>query len=105
AHFVHDDTCFKNGMTKQPRIRPKPEVIEARCRAPSLRSAQSHAKRARMVLLPAEGCSTPSIAREVGVQPRIASNWRWRFADHHGLDGLEERLRGTRSRPLINKRI
>jgi hypothetical protein len=47
-----------------------------------------------MVLLAAGGCSTPSSAREVGVQPRIASNWRWRFADHQGIDGLEDRLRG-----------
>jgi transposase len=45
-----------------------------------------------MVLLAAEGCSTPSTAREVGVRPRIASNWRWRFADQ-GLDGLEDRPR------------
>src|SRR5262245_1307775 len=96
---------FQEWDDQASEIRLKPEVLEARCRAPSLRNAQSHAKRARMVLLAAEGCSTPSIAREVGVQPRIASNWRWRFADHHVLDGLEDRLRGTRSRPLINKRI
>jgi len=48
---------------------------------PSAEHFASHAKRAWMVLLAAEGCSTRSIAREVGVQPRIASNWRWRFAD------------------------
>jgi transposase-like protein len=42
------------------------------------------------VLLAAEGRSTRSIAEEVGVQPRIVSNWRRRFADH-GLAGLEDR--------------
>src|ERR1700755_3658641 len=38
----------------------------------------------------AEGRSTRSIAKEVGVQPRIVSKWRHRFADH-GLAGLENR--------------
>jgi Winged helix-turn helix len=37
----------------------------------------------------AEGRSTRSIAEEVGVQPRIVSNWRRRFADH-GLGGLKD---------------
>jgi transposase len=62
------------------------KVLEARCRAPT--TAQRDVKRARIVLLAAEGRSTRSIAEEVGVQPRIVSNWRRRFADH-GLEGLE----------------
>jgi transposase-like protein len=41
------------------------------------------------VLRAAEGRSTRSIAEEVGVQPRIVSNWRRRLADH-GLAGLED---------------
>jgi transposase len=77
---------------REVRLKPKErKVLEARCRAPS--TAQSQAKRARIVLLAAEGRSTRSIAEEVGVQPRIVSNWRRRFADH-GLAGLEDRPRG-----------
>ena len=57
----------------------------ARCRAPT--TAQRDVKRARIVLLAAAGRSTGSIAEEVGVQPRVVSNWRYRFADH-GLGGL-----------------
>lgn len=53
---------------------------------------QCDAKRARMVLLAAQGRSTRSIAREVGVQPRIVSTWRNRFADF-GLEGLEDKPR------------
>lgn len=34
------------------------------------------------MLLAAQGRSTGSIAEEVGVQPRIDSNWRRRFAEH-----------------------
>ena len=71
---------------REVRLKPKiRKVLEARCRAPT--APQRDVKRARIVLLAAEGRSTRSIAEEVGVQPRIVSNWRRRFADH-GLDGL-----------------
>jgi hypothetical protein len=73
---------------REVRLTPKMrKVLEARCRAPS--TAQRDVKRARIVLLAAEGRSTRSIAEEVGVQPRIVSNWRRRFAEH-GLGGLKE---------------
>jgi transposase len=64
--------------------------LEARCRSP--RTSQGALKRARIVLLAADGRSTRSIAKEVGVQPRIVSRWRHRFADH-GLDGLNDKPR------------
>lgn len=91
---------------REVRLKPKVrKVLEARCRASS--TAQSDAKRARIVLLAAEGRSTRSIAQEVGVQPRIVSNWRRRFADH-GLAGLEDLPRGGKE-PIYglatNKRI
>jgi len=57
------------------RLRPKiRQVLEARCRAPT--TAQRDVKRARIVLLAAEGRSTRSIAKEVGVQPRTSAFWR-----------------------------
>jgi hypothetical protein len=91
---------------REVRLRPKiRKALEARCRAPS--TPQGEVKRARIVLLAAEGRSTRSIAKEVGVQPRIVSKWRHRFADH-GLAGLEERPRGGKQ-PIYgvatNKRI
>jgi hypothetical protein len=64
----------------KPNVR---KVLEAWCHAPS--TAQSHAKRARIVLLAAEGRSTRSIAKEVRVQPRIISNWRRGFADERSV--------------------
>src|SRR5215471_3270418 len=75
-----------------PKVR---KVLEARCRAPS--TPQGEVKRARIVLLAADGRSTRSIAQEVGVQPRIVSKWRHRFADH-GLGGLKDRPRATKPR-------
>src|SRR5207244_11043367 len=63
---------------REVRLKPKVrKVLEARCRAPT--TAQRDVKRARIVLLAAAGRSTRSIAREVGVRPRIVSNWRRRL--------------------------
>ena len=91
---------------REVRLKPKiRKVLEARCRAPS--TPQRDVKRARIVLLAAEGRSTRSIAEEVGVQPRIVSNWRRRFADH-GLGGLKDRPRANKKRiygKATNKRI
>jgi transposase len=91
---------------REVRLKPKVrKVLEARCRAPS--TPQGEVKRARIVLLAADGHSTRLIAKKVGVQPRIVSKWRHRFADH-GLAGLTDRPRGGK-RPIYgaatNKRI
>jgi hypothetical protein len=66
------------------------KVLEACCRSPV--TLQRDLKRARIVLLAAAGRSTRSIAKEVGVQPRIVSRWRHRYADH-GLEGLQDKPR------------
>src|SRR5215471_11061055 len=91
---------------REVRLTPKVrKVLEARCRAPS--TPQGEVKRARIVLLAADGRSTRSIAKEVGVQPRIVSKWRHRFADH-GLGGLNDRPRAAKQPiygPATNKRI
>jgi transposase len=85
---------------REVRLKPKVrKVLEARCRAPT--TAQRDVRRARIVLLAAAGRSTRSIAAEVGVQPRIVSNWRRRFADH-GLDGLTDRPRAGK-KPIYGK--
>ena len=82
------------------RLKPKVrKVLEARCRAPT--TAQRDVKRARIVLLAAEGRSTRSIAAEVVVQPRIVSHWRRRFAEH-GLGGLKDRPRAGK-KPMYGK--
>jgi transposase len=68
---------------------------------------QRDLKRARIVLLAADGLSTRAIAKEVGVQPRIVSLWRRRHADH-GLDGLKDKPRPGREplyTPATDKRI
>ena len=85
---------------REVRLKPKTrKVLEARCRAPT--TAQRDVKRARIVLLAAEGRSTRSIAEEVGIQPRIVSNWRRRFAEH-GIGGLKDRPRAGK-KPIYGK--
>ena len=81
------------------------KVLEAVCRSP--RTMQRDLKRARIVLLAAEGMSTRSIAREVGVQPRIVSLWRHRYADY-GLEGLKDKRHPGRKpiyTPATDQRI
>src|SRR4030088_3562202 len=74
-------------------------VLEACCRSPV--ALQRDLKRARIVLLAADGRSTRSIAKEVGVQPRIVSRWRHRYADH-GLEGLQDKPRPGKQ-PIYTK--
>ena len=91
---------------REVRLKPKiRKVLEGRCRAAT--TAQRDVRRARIVLLAAQGRSTRSIAEEVRVQPRIVSHWRRRFAEH-GLGGLEDLPRGGKEPkygPATNRRI
>ena len=56
------------------------------------KSEQRMVKRARIVLLAADGMASRAIAREVGVTTGIASVWRTRFAAS-GIDGLKDKPR------------
>src|ERR1700688_4719245 len=76
------------------------KVLEACCRSPV--TLQRDLKRARIVLLAAAGRSTRSIAKEVGVQPRIVSLWRHRYADL-GLEGLKDKPRPGNKQPIYTK--
>src|SRR6202035_4968147 len=73
--------------------------LEACCRSPV--TLQRDLKRARIVLLAAAGRSTRSIAKEVGLQPRIVSLWRHRYADH-GLEGRQDKPRPGKQ-PIYTK--
>src|ERR1700676_2862818 len=75
------------------------KVLETCCRSPV--TLQRDLKRARIVLLAAAGRSTRSIAKEVGVQPRIVSLWRHRYADL-GLEGLQDKPRPGKQ-PIYTK--
>jgi transposase len=80
-------------ILKAAKVRLKPKaraVLEARVRATT--TEQRDVLRARIVLLAAKGCSTRSIAREVGTMPRTVSQWRGRFA-RQGLAGLSDKPR------------
>jgi transposase len=70
------------------------QVLEARVRAPT--TEQRDVLRARIVLLAADGRSTRSIAKMLGVMPRTVSLWRGRYA-RDGLSGLAgKRLPGAK---------
>src|SRR6266404_3046332 len=69
------------------------KVLEACCRSPV--TLQRDLKRARIVLLAADGRSTRSIAKEVRVQARIVSLWRHRYAEQ-GLAGPADKRRPSK---------
>ena len=54
-------------------------------------------RRARIVLLVAEGKPLDQIARQVGVRPNVVRTWADRYRTG-GLDALEERPRSGRPR-------
>jgi transposase len=78
---------------KATEIRLDPETrsrLEGWVRASS--TEQRYVRRARIVLLAADGMASRAIAREVGVMTGIVSIWRKRFAAV-GIDGLRDKPR------------
>jgi hypothetical protein len=64
------------------------------------RTPQRVAKRARVVLLAAEGLSTRATARRLNVSPRTVVMWRRRF-QHHGPESLWRDAPGRGRKPSI----
>jgi transposase len=78
---------------KATEIRLDPETrctLEGWLRAST--TEQRYVKRARIVLLAADGMASRAIAREVGAMPGIVSVWRKRFAAS-GIEGLKDKPR------------
>jgi len=78
---------------KATEIRLDPETrstLEGWLRAST--TEQRYVKRARIVLLAADGMASRAIAREVRVMPGIVSIWRKRFAAS-GIEGLKDKPR------------
>jgi transposase len=93
---------------KATEIRLDPETrsrLEGWVRASS--TEQRYVRRARIVLLAADGMASRAIAREVGVMTGIVSIWRKRFAAA-GIDGLRDKPRPGAKRvysDVTDKRI
>ena len=73
-----------------PDTRKRRSELEGWLRAST--TEQRMAQRARIILLAANGKSSRAIAREVGMQPRIVSKWRMRFAAD-GIEALKDKAR------------
>jgi transposase len=79
-------------LTLRPEERTHLETLTA-----SRSLAAGLVRRARVVLLSAEGVSNQEIARRVGLSPAMVSHWRCRYRDH-GLAGLHDAPRSGRPR-------
>ena len=80
-------------IPKATQIRLDPETrseLESWLRAST--TEQRMTRRARIILLAAEGKGSRAIAREIGVRPRVVSTWRLRFAAR-GIEGLKDKPR------------
>ncbi|WP_283095224.1 IS630 family transposase [Nocardioides alcanivorans] len=62
------------------------------------------AKRARMILLAADGIGNRAIAQTVGASPTTVIEWRTRY-EERGLAGLEDRERSGRPRIVDHRAI
>ena len=77
-------------IPKAAQIRLDPETrseLESWLRAST--TEQRMTRRARIILLAAEGKGSRAIAREIGVRPRVVSTWRMRFAAR-GIERLKD---------------
>jgi len=80
-------------VSKATEVRLDPETratLEGWVRAST--AEQRKVKRARIVLLAAEGWASRRIAREIGIMTGVVSVWRKRFAAS-GIEGLDDKPR------------
>src|SRR5213592_1436986 len=73
------------------------EVLRSWTRSPSLRAGL--ARRARVVLLAADGVGTAEIMRRVGLSKPAVIGWKRRYAAE-GIAGLEDRPKSGRPRVI-----
>ena len=67
-------------------------------------SAQALALRSRIVLLAAEGATTPRSPRSCGIQRKTVAKWRNRFVEHR-LDGLTDEPRPGQPRKITDAKV
>jgi transposase len=75
------------------------DILESRVAAHT--TPQRDAKRARIILLAADGVSSLQISREVGMHESNVAQWRKRFLAE-GIDGLDDIQRPGRPEVIIN---
>src|SRR5262249_45833662 len=89
-------------ILKATQIRLDPETrseLEGWLRAST--TEQRMVRRARIILLAAEGKASRAIAREVGGRPLVVSTWRTRFAAQ-GIEALKDMPRPG-AKPIYNE--
>jgi hypothetical protein len=67
-------------------------------------TGQSHAMRARIVLLAAQGMANGAIADSIGTSQQTVSKWRTRFVEY-GVDGLFDEPRPGAPRKIGDERV
>ena len=80
------------------------ERVELERRVRRRKSSHGAARRARIVLLAADGLSNTAIAEKLGVSRRTVGLWRWRFAEKR-VCGLDDEPRPGAPRKIGDDKI
>jgi len=95
---------MKRGRPKPPITLSKGEDEQLTSIANSRSLPHGLVRRARIVLMAAEGAPNRAIAKEVSLSAQMVSKWRRRYLDQ-GLSGLHDELRPGRPRSISDERI
>jgi len=94
----------KKGRPKPPIILSKEEDEQLRSIANSRALPHGLVRRARIVLMAADGAPNRTIAEEVSLSAQMVSKWRQRYLQQ-GLSGLHDELRPGRPRSISDEKV
>jgi len=95
---------MKRGRPKPPVILSKEEGEQLRSIANSRSLPHGLVRRARIVLMTAQGAPNRTIAEEVHLSAQMVSKWRQRYLQQ-GLSGLHDELRPGRPRSISDEKV
>ena len=92
------------GRPKKPVILPQEIREQLSAMVNSRSSPHGLVRRARIVLLAADGISNNAIAERVGISHQMVCHWRKRYLEQ-GLSGLHDELRPGRPRSISDEEV
>src|SRR3990172_11781649 len=95
---------MKRGRPKKPIILSDEELQQLNAIANSRSLPHGLVRRARIVLLSAEGNTCHAIAEDVGVSRQTVGKWHTRYLQQ-GLSGLHDELRPGRPRSISDEEV
>ena len=95
---------MKTGRPKAPVVLSEEQQQQLKSWAASRSLPHGLVRRARIVLLAAEGMTNQAIAEKVGLSKPVVGKWRQRYLEH-GLTGLHDEMRPGRPRSVSDEQV